>query len=133
MSARSPRIWFVICGSPAARHAGGTERPTPSTKRPPLSACSVVDMLASESGCRNRKCEIAVPMLDVRGRLGDRPAEHSDVLGAVPLADPDRAEAEMLGHLRLPDRRPRIGDPPGQACTPRVGTVDIDPSLIALA
>jgi hypothetical protein len=46
--------------------------------------------------------------------LSDGATQHGSVLGAVPLAYPDRVEPEMLGHLRLADSRSWIRHPAGQ-------------------
>src|SRR5271156_3698139 len=51
---------------------------------------------------------------DLTGRAGD----HAEVLGAPPLAEPYRAQAEALGGLRLADHDAGIGDPSGKHVGP---------------
>ena len=114
MSALSTSAWFVIFGRPTAPHIGPTERPTPSVNRSPLSACRVIAMPGQHQRVTEQEVGDAGGDPDVRRRLRDGPAEHAEVLRAVPLTDPDRAEAEVLGHLRLTDGHRRIGDAAGQ-------------------
>ncbi len=52
--------------------------------------------------------------LDRRRDLTDRACDHSEVLGAPPLTEPDRAQAVAFGRLRLADDDARVGDAAGK-------------------
>ena len=58
MPAESMRTWLVAGGRPTAFHMAATDRPKPSTSRPPVRPWMVIAMDASTAGCRTPKCVI---------------------------------------------------------------------------
>ncbi len=67
----------------------GPDGPTPSRKRPPDSACSVIAVIAAQDGVRACICIIAVPALIFVVRASTHAAGDT---ASVPHASPDQHE-----------------------------------------